>query len=221
MKVDKYFWPSFIVCAVISLIPIWMPIDLANHAAQISILRDFHDPSFGYETQYRVVLFTPYLLGINLAVFFSYFMSVLIAVKTVLSISLLTYPLSLYYLVSKTGGDPYWALAGFPLFYGSNFIAGHFNFLVAVPVGILVIVYSLEYSNNPNLKRGHALFILLFVLFFCHLLVFGMAFLSAGMFVFFSNKNIRSKIMMYLPLLGVIFLPLLWIIENRTDSLVK
>lgn len=179
---------AFACCALAALLPLWsvkyLPmVDLPQHAALLSIWQHLRDPAFGFEGKYYIHWFTPYLLGYCLARLFMTAMSILAALKMVLSLYVVALPLSFGVLFRRAGVDRWWALVGFPLAYGACFYWGFFNYLIATPIAILFLAFAYRYSVEPTRRRGLWLALFAFVLFFAHAILFAICGLVAALWV--------------------------------------
>jgi len=202
---DRNFIGAFALCSVVALCVLWVPkylplADLPQHAAQISIWKHFDDPAFGFREVFELKYFTPYLLGYGLARVFAEFFSVLVAMKLVLTLTVLGLPLSLWRLLEVAGGDRWWALAGFPLAFGYSFLWGFFSYVVALPLGVLYLAYVMQYAAAPSMKRGVVLASFTVLLFGAHLIVFSLCGLSAASLIAFSTKGLRRAMLRLTPL---------------------
>jgi hypothetical protein len=62
----RRFWSTFALCAAMALVSIWcvkyLPmVDLPQHAVQISIWKNLHDPRYGFADYFELHYFTPYV----------------------------------------------------------------------------------------------------------------------------------------------------------------
>src|ERR1041384_4083763 len=108
---------AFAACSLVALAVLWIPkylplADLPQHAAQISIWKHIDDPAFGFREVFELQYFTPYLLGYGLARLFAGLCSVLVAMKLVLTLTVLGLPWSLGQLLGATRGDRWWGGGG-------------------------------------------------------------------------------------------------------------
>jgi hypothetical protein len=141
---------------------------LPLHAAQVSSIRNFHNPAYGFEPQFQINYFTPYSLAIYLSVLFARFVSVLSAIKIVVTLTLLLIPVAMCALLKEFEGDIWWSLLGFPFGFGMSFVWGFFSYIAAIPIGLLFIAQAVRYAKQPDVRRGLTLFTLCILLFFSH-----------------------------------------------------
>jgi hypothetical protein len=91
--------------------------------------------------------------------------------KILVTLAVLGLPLAMLRLVLRRGGDPWWALWGFPLAFGMSFYWGFVSFIAAAPLGILLVEEGDSYTTAPTVRRGLVVGSLGLVLFFSHLVV--------------------------------------------------
>jgi len=186
--VNRAFLVVFALCACASLALIWGPkylpmTDLPQHAAQIAVWRDYWDPRFGYSEVFERQYFTPYLLGYSIARAFAGVTDALVAVKVTITLAVLALPLSLLRLTRAAGVDGWWSIIGFALAFGYSFTWGLLNYLVAIPLGILLLAYALEYAADATRRRAVVVGVATVVLFLAHGLVFALCAGGAALMV--------------------------------------
>lgn len=152
-------------------------VDLPEHAAQIALLRLLDDPAFPYADQYELHLFTPYLLAYMIAAGFALVMPIGLALKATLGTISLFWPWALLRFLRKVGADPWWSVIAFPLFFGLSFVWGFLNYLLAVPLVLLLVAAGYEHGRAPTTRSGLEIALLGILAFFAHGMacVFGMA----------------------------------------------
>lgn len=210
------------LCAVLSLVPIWigtfLPLtDFPQQVAQIAVLKNWNNPSLHYPDYFTRHFFTPYGLSTWIGFLFSLIFSSLVSAKIILSITVLLFPLSLYYLLTQSQGNPCWSILGFPLAYGANFFWGHLPFLFAVPLGFLGWGLALTYRRAPSIGKGLGLMLILMVLFLSHLFVFAASWAVVFMLLVTTNprENIRH---LTGPLIVPLVVALLWVATSKKDQ---
>jgi hypothetical protein len=212
---QRRFDVAFAVCSLAALGLLWIPkylplCDLPQHAAQIAIWKHIDDPAYGFGDVFELQYFTPYLLGYGLARLFAELFSVLVAMKLVLTLTVLGLPWSLRRLLEVTGGDRWWALAGFPAAFGYSFLWGFFSYIVALPLGVWYLASAIEYAREQSLRRGLRLAVFTTLLFGAHLMVFVLCGLSAAALIGLSAKSLRSAVVRLAPLALGAAIALLW-----------
>lgn len=223
---EEYFWWAFLLCAAASLVPIWsvkyLPmVDLPQHAAQVSILRNYNDPAFGFSEHFRLHLITPYAFAYYLAYLFAHLFSVAISMKIVVSMAVVSLPLALYVLLRKTQGDPWWSLIGFSAGFGYNFLWGLFNFMVALPLGVICITQGLEFAMRPSLRNGVFLGMWMMAVFMCHGIVFAMCATINGLIILWFAPRFRLVFAHFATLAIPCFVAFLWYLDpgNRMPQI--
>lgn len=156
-------------------------VDLPEHAAQIALLRLLGDPAFPYSGQYELNLFTPYLLAYMLAAGFALALPIGLAFKATLGAIGLLWLWALLRFLRQVGADPWWALFAFPLFFGLSFVWGFLNYLLAVPLVLLLVAAAHGQARAPTPRGGLLVALLGILTFFAHGMacVFGMAIAGA------------------------------------------
>ncbi|HVZ74125.1 MAG TPA: hypothetical protein VHJ20_17220 [Polyangia bacterium] len=186
-------------------------VDLPQHAAQISIWKHLHDPSFGFEPYFQLTYATPYLACYALARFFAEFTSVLVALELVVALTIVGLPLSLVPFFRRAGVSRWWSLLGFPLAYGFSFRWGFVTFMLGVPVLFLYLCVADDYARRPSARLGAALAVFTFALFWVHglLLPFGAA--IAGMTIARETPDVRTAARRAWPLFAPLPLVVAWV----------
>jgi hypothetical protein len=195
--------------AAACLVPIWsagyLPmVDLPQHAAQIALWVHRDDPLFFPEGIYRFNWFTPYLGAYLLARLFALASSVPVAMKLTVSVAAVGVPLSTLALLRATRGDAWWALAAAPLAFGVSFYSGFLNFLLAIPLAILLVAAALRDAESPTARGGAWVVSCGFALALCHALAFavGAAVAVAGVWggAAARRTKIRGALLVLAPL---------------------
>jgi hypothetical protein len=168
--VDRRFWIAFAFCLIASVIPFVaterLPMtDLAEHAAQVAILKHFDDPCQEFHRNFEINWRTPYLGGYLAIRLLAAVMDVESAVKLAIWATVVLLPLALRFLLIRSGGDPWLALLGFPLAFGYSFYWGFFNFSMAVPLVLVCVALLLGPAPRAWLLTAMGLLLLV-----CHAL---------------------------------------------------
>ena len=158
LRISAYWW-AFIACSIAALVPLWtvkyLPmVDLPQHLAQVAIWMHIKDPAWGFGEQYGLNFMSPYLLGYVLIRVAAVFFDLDVAAKLVISVAVLGTPLALHRLLVRCGGDRWWSLVGFLLAFGFGFYWGFLNYILAVPLGLLLLAESHEFRRCPSAKNG-------------------------------------------------------------------
>ncbi len=149
----RAYWTAFVVCVAAATVPLLMTrtlpmADLPEHMAQVAMWKHFDDPCHRFGDTFELNLATPYFLGYGITRAFAAFMTVSIAIKITVWLSIIALPLSLHALLARGRGDPWLALLGFPLAYGYSFYWGMLNYALAVPIAIFY--FALLFDERPR-----------------------------------------------------------------------
>ncbi|MCG3205956.1 MAG: hypothetical protein KCHDKBKB_02682 [Elusimicrobia bacterium] len=216
------FWISFVVCAIVSLVPIWvnkyLPMtDLPQHAAQISIITNLDNPIFGFYERFSINWFTPYVMAYAVGALFSNFFGVLIATKLILSINVLGLAGALVLLIRKLGGDRWLSLFGFILPYGFSFYWGFVAFSFSISIGIIYLLAGKSYFQFPTLRKGVLFSLVGFTLFFSHAITYGVMSVGVFLMVFIFQPKRKFFIRLF-PLIVQVPLVIYWMNENKAGG---
>jgi hypothetical protein len=214
------YWALWGLCtalaAALILVPEYLPmVDLPQHAAQVAIWLDWHDPDLGYSQVYRRGPLPPAFATTALCFALAHVMSVEMALRVVLAASAVAIPIVVRSLLTEVGGNPWWAFLSFPIGFGFPFGFGFVNFYLGVPVALLLIMLAIRYSQRPSGIRAASVFGTTLVLFAIHAIAFGFGSLVAGSIILARSPNVRSAIVRAAPVLLVIPVGLAWIMTVR------
>lgn len=204
-----------VAASVLATVPVWLAtyppmVDLPQHAAQIALLRNLHDPNFRFADLFRVNWFTPYLLGYMLAYAIAPVVGIVTAFKVIITLALIGIPLSTAVLMRETGADPYWALLTIPSMYGFTFAWGFFNFLVATPLGLLFLAYVIRHARRPTWRSSLGVGTFAVLLFFCHALICLFFLAIAAVYVVAESRSLRRAALVFSPIVAVLPVILAW-----------
>lgn len=210
------FLAVYIVCGAAALAPVWLikypPMtDLPQYAAQLSIIKNLHNPAFGFENIFQVSWYSPYILAMGVARFFYEFFDVLTALKITLSISILALPLSIAALLKEAEADPWLAVLGFPFSYGFSFYWGLLSFQFAVPFGFAVIALGISYGRRSGIAKALLLAAGCLLLFFAHLTVLLCSIIILTPYLWLSGHGWRDKARNLAPLFAPLPLVAVWL----------
>src|SRR5207253_10390704 len=112
-----------VVTSFLGVLPVWItrypPMsDLPQHAAQIALLRDLHNPEFPYSSMFHLNWFTPYLFGYLLIYTLTPLVGIVGGCKLAVSLFVVGLPISTGLLISSVDIDPFWAILSIPCVYG-------------------------------------------------------------------------------------------------------
>ncbi|WP_028209580.1 hypothetical protein [Paraburkholderia mimosarum] len=195
--------------------------DLAQHAAQVTLLRDLLAHTSPWADIVRINFFTPYLTGYGLALLLSYLMPVAVAMKVVMNAAYLGFVIGCVSLRKRFGGDERLDWLFIPGFFGFPFGWGFYTFLVAAPIGLAVILVAHTYAARPNIRSAIALLVAGIVLFFSHGLVFFFACAIGVSFLLVKRKSLFELLVALLPYYVFSLLCILFALFAReTDPLI-
>ncbi len=202
------------------VLPIWLTdyppmVDLPQHAAQVNAFKQvlFGNPDF--VEKFEINWFTPYLSGYMLTFLFTLLMPIAYAFKTVLTLTLISTPVLCGLLLEKLGGNKHWRWLLVPSTVGFLFHWGFFNFLVSIPFGMGLLIFTVSYANSTKSRDAIAIAILSVVLFFSHALIlcyFGLMAVSYLIAIHF--RDWRTLIAKLLPLTVPIPLLVFWAVTT-------
>jgi hypothetical protein len=190
--------------------------DLPQHAAQVALFRNLHDPAFQFAGLFRTNWFTPYLIGYMSVDVLTPLLGIVTACKVVVAVALMGVPIATAFLMDETGADPYWALLTIPAMYSFTYTWGLLNFIVATPVGLLFLIYVMRHARKPTLRSSICLGLLAALLFFCHALICLFFLVIACLYMLSEIADLRRAILALSPLAAALPIMLLW--YSRTKS---
>jgi hypothetical protein len=146
--------------------------DLPQHAAQVVMLHDLLTGSSRWSDLVQINYLTPYLFGYALATLLTFAMPVLVALKVVITGAYFAFVRAGVSLRRELDGDARLDWLFIPGFFGLAFQYGLFPFLVAAPIGLLVLRLARKFADAPTNANAARMVVAGVVLFFCHGLVF-------------------------------------------------
>lgn len=216
----------FVLC-LLPLIPLWyfdyLPLqDYPIHFAKLNILSDYEHSDF-YRENFRLIPvrgISPLTYTyITLDMFVDKFMTFLDidkAMKVFISLYVLLYILSLYFLARQLEQDfGLLLLFNLPLIYSSFFYLGFLNFLFSIPLFLFTVWAFERYEMNKNKLNIFLICILVSLVYLTHLFTF----FIIGIFLFFYLITKRLKRKEYIFLLVVISLFLIFNLNFLLDAL--
>jgi len=214
------------LASVLATIPVWVAsyppmVDLPQHAAQVAMLRNLHDPNFRFAGLFEVNWFTPYLVGYMAVYALAPLLGIVAACKLVISAALAALPLGTGFLMKETGADPYWALLTIPAMYGFAYEWGFLNFLVGAPLGLFFLVFVMRHVRKPSWATSVWLGLFPVLLFFCHVLICGFFGLIAGIYILAHARKLRKALVAMAPMACVIPIMVTWYIRAKSHSIAQ
>lgn len=214
----------FVAAVLLSIAPLWfgqnLPmIDMPQHAAQITALREIWAGNDSFTQLFRVNWFTPYLLGYMLMYVGSLVMPVAVASQLIVSLSLLAIPLLTRALLRTAGADERWKWLAIPGAYSFAFYWGFLSFLVAVPFGLLFLIQGIRFADAPTVPRGVAVAVASLALFFCHIIVLGFASMTVLAYIAGAHyRDLKALVLRALPYTAPIPVIALWMIVTYNNE---
>lgn len=210
------------IASVIATLPVWLAVyppmvDLPQHAAQIALLRNLHDPTFRFAELFRVNWFTPSLLGYIGVYVLAPLFGIVTSCKLVIAIALIGLPTITALLMRETGADCYWAILTIPAMYGFSYTWGFFNFLVAVPIGLLFLLFLIRHVRAPAWQSAVLLGLFAALLFFGHAVACVMFGIVACAYTLIATRSVHKTFFALLPTITLVPLMLVWYLRTRSD----
>ena len=211
-----------LAASVIATLPVWLAsyppmVDLPEHAAQVALLRNLHDPAFRFAGLFWVNWFTPYLFGYMLTYALTPLLGVVTACKIVIALAVAALPLATAVLMRETGADCYWALLTIPCMYGFSYNWGFLNVLVATPIGLRFLALFLRHAKKPTLRSYVVLALLSVSLFFSHALIYVFFGTIACVYAWFDTGNFRRAVLLASPIASATPLAVFWYLRTKAD----
>jgi len=189
------------IFAALLVTPIWTVtfpplLDYPNHLARSFVLAHLHDPTFTFNQFYRADWGAyPYLgMDASMALLGRLF-PVETAGRLFLSLCVLALPAAAWFFLRQVnpGED---ATALWTLLAATNvfFLEGFLNFDLSIAVGFLALGLWLRWLAKPSIARWVAAIVAFTVLYFAHLLGFGIAGLIVAAYLAFDRRPIRDWI---------------------------
>jgi hypothetical protein len=199
VKLARFFNPYndvlFAIVAVAAVVPLWIPefpplVDLPQHAAQVAALHELLSGNSFHTHDLTINWFTPYLGGYLLLYLASTVLPIMVATKLLVSLAVIALPVVSGLLIRAMGGDERLKWLAIPAGYSFALYWGFFVYLVAVPVGLALVYFTVAYEKNPTTKRSIGIAALSIALFFCHAMALGFCALIS--LTYLLAKNFRN-----------------------------
>jgi len=194
-------------------------LDLPQHAALINTFKQICLGNQQFTEIFEINWFVPYWTGYLLVYFLTFLFPIKIAIKIVVSLSVITIPLLSGVLFRKVGADERFKWLVIPSTMGFTFYLGFLNYLVALPFGMLLLIFTVRFDRNPSLKNGVLIALYSVFLFFCHVIVLGYVSLLALAYLAGANynyKKFKTLIFRYLPYTTPLPLIAMWLLKTTT-----
>lgn len=206
---------TLLAASILAVLPVWLPAypamaDLPQHAAQVALLRDLHNPHFTYASLFHLNWFTPYLLGYMLVYALAPLFGIVAACKLVVSLYVVGIPLSTALLLGFADIDVFWAVLSIPAIYGFTYQWGFLNFLIAAPACIVFLWFVLRSSATMRARTAVFFAAAAIGLFFCHALICAFFGLCAVFSLLLETRSLKAAAVRILPLAAVLPVAFLW-----------
>ena len=175
--------------------------DLAQHAGQVTLLRDVLSGASPWTDLVRINIFTPYLLGYGLALPLSMAFPISVALKVLLSAAYIVFVSVAVKVRVYLGGDPRLDWLFLPSFFGFAYGWGFLTFLVAAPLVIVMIYISDLHARRVTVRSGCLVLIGGILLLMSHGLAFCFGWAVAAALVIAHQKSLQRLFVAMTPLL--------------------
>lgn len=177
---DVAYWTLFACLCFFGIAPVWISdllplLDAGSHLHLMKIIHDFGDNAL-YQHHYKEVhAIVPYLSYYKAVDWLQYFTDVEQANRIVLSLCLLGIPLAAHALLKALHHNRWLVLGVFPWMLNSDFFMGFFNYLMSIPVFLLVLAAHVHFLRRPSWRGGALVGGLLVFLAVTHYLLWGVS----------------------------------------------
>ncbi len=206
----SFFW----ICAALALLPIWsvtyLPfVDLGGHIELMDIAAHLGQPE--YEARFQLQSYLgPNTITLIIAALLGDWVDAVTLSRLMLSWYVVGLPIAFLYFCKTFGRSRWLAFFAFPITWNHMLNFGFLNFLVGLPLFFFVAggLRKTFETSELNLKRLGLISGGLFVLYFCHFLVWLMALgYVFYLFVVFAKKSEWKALWIIVPslLLGAVW----------------
>ena len=176
------------VLILANLLPIWLvrfpPLqDYPNHLLTAHIIAHYGDPNFDYAQNFilswRPV---PNMLADVIMAGLAHVVSTPLAGKLVLSLYIVFFPVSIFYLLNAISSDKLLlGFFGFPLTYNWFFNMGFLNFCLGLPLYFFAVGFwwKTQFRSQNRVRRTVFLGLLTFLIYLSHFVTFGVWLMTA------------------------------------------
>lgn len=183
--------------------------DWPQHIAVVSMLQHIDDPRFGFGEFYelapeRTLYFFTYALALGLAEF----LPLALAMRLVVFLSAIAYPLGVLAVLRATGRPGILALLSLPLMYNRAFFWGFVNFNLALGMSLLAV--ALLARPTRNARSDLALAALCTAIVFTH--AYGTAFMLGYTCLWLAIGERRALLRRALPLAPLALGAVAWLV---------
>ena len=203
---------------VLHILPLWIfkyfpSQDGPAHVYNSYVLRAFHDEESTLLREYyklNLALFPNWFSHVFMALLM-YIVPPLVAQKILLSVIVISFPLSLFYFLDAIHkGKNLYGFLGF--LFSSHFVLfmGFYNSALSVPLYFLTLGYFMKHKEEMSLNNVAILNLLCILTYFCHILSYALLILSLTILSITSFYRKPRRVMGLL----VCMLPLYFIMAN-------
>ncbi len=177
---DVSYWTLFVCLSLFGIAPVWISdllplLDAGSHLHLMKIIHDFSSNPL-YQHHYKEVhAIVPYLSYYKAVDWLQYITDVEQANRLVLSACLLGIPLATHALLKAVHHNRWLVLGVFPWMLNSDFFMGFFNYLMSIPVFLLVLAAHVHFLRRPSWRGGAVVSALLVFLAVTHYLLWGVS----------------------------------------------
>lgn len=217
---------AFLIGCIAATVPVWVALfppmaDLPQHAAQVSLFYALQDPNFAFADLFSVNLFTPNLFGYAVIAALAPITGIAVACKIAISLAIAATPLASRFLLRQVGADPYLAWLSFPALYGFAYQWGFVNFLMAAPLGLLMLAFIWRREQDVSIRTSLLIALLFNFLLFCHALALALFGTIATLVWICRARSLKSLISHAWPLATVIPPAIIWVISTSSHPAVS
>ena len=207
----------FAAVLLLSVVPLWfgqyLPlVDLPQHAAQVGLLREIWSGNDAIVALFRVNWFTPYLLGYVSLYALALVMPITAATQLLVSVAVVSVPLLTGRLLRAAGADERWKWLAIPCSFSFALYCGFLSFIVAAPFALLFLIRTIGFMKRPSVWSAMKIALFAIFLFFCHVIVLGIASLVALGYVLGTHyRNAKALVLHALPYMAPLPLIGVWL----------
>jgi hypothetical protein len=219
---QRRFWIAIFI--VLYLLPVWVfrffpSQDGPSHLYNAQILREFSNPNYDFRQYYQLNLaLFPNWLANMLEWAFLYVAPALIAEKLLLTVYVIAFPLSFFYLLDAV--QPGRNLVGFISFlFIFNFLLmkGLFSFALAIPLFFLTLGYWWRHKERLGWKEIALCNLLMALIFLGHLVPYLLAAFSLGVLALvYFRRRIRLILLTAACILPSSILPIQYLLTSSS-----
>ncbi|MGZ8216249.1 hypothetical protein [Methylomagnum sp.] len=218
-KVNMPRFSTYLIIAL-GIMPLWVGhylpmVDLPQHAAQIATFFALDKPDFPFKELFLINWFNPYLVGYLMTLALALVFPVILAVKLVLTASLIAYFIAFKWLREKFKADAGTDWLVIPTWYGFAFNWGFYHFLIGLPLFLIFLGLVMQSLEQWNRRNAWLVAVSINILFFTHALLAGVGCLIALELVLLKRYRIEDRVRSAIPIVSVLPIALFWLILTK------